>query len=348
MNKCIYKFPFKKIEKLFLIIVFCLIYLFFTTTYTKADTIPSDINCQSSMYPLQVIGSDLCDSSGNKFQLKGISTHGLQWYPQYVNYECFKYFRDNWGCNLIRLAMYTEDGGYTTSSQQATTLNNLVIKGADLCTDLGMYCIIDWHILNDGNPLKHLEESKQFFDSVSYRYKDNKNIIYEICNEPNGGTSWADIKTYALQIIPVIRANAPDAIILVGTPFWSQNVDMAAADPLSSEYNHNVMYTMHFYAATHKEDLQNRLISAKNSGLPIFISEFSSCDASGNGNIDYASASKWFQIIKDNNLSYAGWNLSNKNESSAILKSAANTVNGDFSDGDFSESGCLLHCLMNG
>lgn len=323
---------------LFLAII-CHIVCFFAISSCAAN--------HKSTEQLQVIGSDLCDSSGKKFQLKGISTHGLQWYPQYVNSDCFRYFRDNWGCNLIRLAMYTEDSGYTSSAQQAQELNNMVIKGADICSELGMYCIIDWHILNDGNPLKHAEEAKQFFDSISYRYKDNKNIIYEICNEPNGDTTWNDIKLYAQEIIPVIRANAPDAIILVGTPFWSQYVDIAAADPLSPELNHNVMYTMHFYAATHKTDVQNKLISAKNSGLPIFISEFSTCDASGNGNIDHASAGEWFKIIKDNNLSYAGWNLSNKNESSAILRPETSNVNGDFHEGDFSESGRLLHYLMH-
>ncbi len=296
---------------------------------------------------LNVKDSDLCDSTRNKIQLKGISTHGIHWFPQYINRDCFKYFRDNWGCNLIRLAMYTDEGGYTSSSDQASNMTELIVNGADICTELNMYCIIDWHILNDGNPLQHMNESIKFFDAISSRYKDNPNIIYEICNEPNGNTTWSDIKLYAQQLIPVIRANAPDAIILIGTPFWSQRVDIVADDPLSHDLSNNVMYTLHFYAATHKEDLQSKLLYARSAGLPIFISEFSTCDASGNGNVDYNSALQWFSIINDNNLSYAGWNLSNKNESSAILKSNVYDYTGNYNDDCFTESGMLLKNLMS-
>ncbi len=314
-------------------------------SYTKSSC--NSGTCSSYYGALEVNGSDLCDSNGYKIQLKGISTHGIHWFPQYINRDCFKYFRDNWGCNLIRLAMYTDEGGYTSSSYQASNMTDLIINGADICTELNMYCIIDWHILNDGNPLQHVNESIQFFDAVSSRYKDTPNIIYEICNEPNGNATWSDIKLYAEQIIPVIRANAPDAIILIGTPFWSQRVDVAADDPLRQDLSANVMYTLHFYAATHKEDLQNKLLYARASGLPIFISEFSTCDASGNGNVDYNSALQWFNIINDNNLSYAGWNLSNKNESSAILRSDVYDYTGNYNDNCFTESGILLKTLMS-
>ncbi|MEE3357895.1 MAG: cellulase family glycosylhydrolase, partial [Lachnospiraceae bacterium] len=53
---------------------------------------------------LSVSGVDLVDQSGNRFQLKGVSTHGLQWYPQYVNQSAFQYLRDSWGANVVRLA----------------------------------------------------------------------------------------------------------------------------------------------------------------------------------------------------------------------------------------------------
>ena len=81
-------------------------------------------------------------------------------------------------------------------------------------------------------------------------------------------------------------------MILVGTPNWSQDVDQAALSPVSKKYRKNVMYTLHFYAATHKEWLRDKAQAALDKGLPLFVSEFSICDASGNGGLDKAEAKK--------------------------------------------------------
>lgn len=284
---------------------------------------------------LKVDGSNLCDQSGNAVQLQGVSTHGLGWYPQYVNKELFKEFKDDYGVNLIRLAMYTaESGGYCQGGDK-TQLMKKIDEGVKYATELSMYVIIDWHILSDGNPNTNKEEAKKFFEEVSKKYADNENVIYEICNEPNGGTSWSDVKTYAEEIIPLIRKNDKDGIILVGTPTWSQDVDVAAKDPIKG-YD-NIMYTLHFYAATHKDDLINKAKSAMDAGLPLFVSECSICDASGNGNVDYTSADKWLEFMNDNSISYVAWNLSNKDESSAFFKPSCNSQNG-FNENDFSET----------
>ena len=292
---------------------------------------------------LSVKGVDLVDKDGKPYQLKGVSTHGLAWFPEYVNLEAFKTFRDDWGANLIRLAMYTgEGGGYCTDGDK-DKLKGLVDSGVDYASQLGMYVIIDWHILSDNNPQTNQDEAIAFFDEMSKKYADYENVLYEICNEPNGGTSWEDIKAYAEQVIPVIRKNAPNAIIIVGTPTWSQDVDLAAKDPI--EDAKNVMYTLHFYAATHKENLRDKLKTAREAGLPIFISEFSICDASGNGSIDYDSADAWFQMINDYNLSYAGWNISNKDESSALIRSDCKKTSG-WTDEELSETGLWLRNTM--
>jgi len=295
---------------------------------------------------LSVSGRDIIDQNGNKFQLKGVSTHGLAWYPDYVNKSAFQYLRDNWGANLIRLAMYTdENGGYCSGGNQAD-LEALIDKGVKAATDLGMYVIIDWHVLNDQTPLRYQSQAESFFEKMSARYKNFDNVLYEICNEPNGGTSWQDVKSYAEDIIPRIRKNDKDALILVGTPTWSQDIDKAAADPLTGVQN--VLYTFHFYAATHKDDLRNKLTNALNSGMPVFISEFSTCEASGNGNLDYSSADAWKKLIRDYNLSYAGWSLSNKAESSAILISSCTSTDGGWTDADLSETGKYLKAMIQG
>lgn len=294
---------------------------------------------------LSVKGTDLVDQNGNKYQLKGVSTHGLAWFPEYVNKDAFRTFRDDWGANLIRLAMYTgESGGYCTDGNQ-DNLKKLIDSGVAYATELGMYVIIDWHILSDNNPLDNKDEAISFFQEVSAKYKDHDNVIYEICNEPNGGTTWADIKEYAEEVIPVIRANDKDAIILVGTPTWSQDVDLAAEDPITG-YD-NIMYTVHFYAATHKDNIRNKLTAAREKGLAVFISEFSICDASGNGSIDYDQAGKWMDLIHEYNLSYAGWNVSNKAETSSLIKSTCQKTGG-WTDDDLSETGIWLKQQIKG
>lgn len=287
---------------------------------------------------LSVKGTDIVDMNGDKYQLKGVSTHGITWFPDYVNKEAFETLRDDWGANLIRLAMYTDTGdsyGYCSGGDKDEILA-LVDKGVSAATELGMYVIVDWHILSDSDPNNHIDDAKEFFDKVSKKYAAQENVIYEICNEPNGGTQWSSVKSYAETIMPVIRANDKDALIIVGTPNWSQDVDIASQDPITG-YD-NIMYAVHFYAATHKDDLRNKVKTALDNGLPVFVSEFSLCDASGNGGIDYDSSDEWFELINENNLSYSSWSLCNKNETSALIKSDS-TATGSFSDGDLSDTG---------
>ena len=199
---------------------------------------------------LHVEGTKLCGSNGEPVQLRGISTHGMAWFPDYINADCFAQLHNEWKVNVMRLAMYTaENGGYCTDGDKEY-LKDLIRKGVQYATDQDMYVMIDWHILSDNNPNIHLEEAKAFFSEMSKEYAGAGNVLYEICNEPNGGTEWSEIKSYAQEIIPVIRANDANAVIIVGTPNWSQFVDQAAADPITGY--ENLMYTLHFYAATHK------------------------------------------------------------------------------------------------
>lgn len=293
---------------------------------------------------LSVKGVDLVDKNGSKYQLKGVSTHGLQWFPQYVNKDAFKTLRDNWGANVVRLAMYTGENGYCSGGSKAD-LEAKIDEGVKAASELGMYVIIDWHILSDGNPDTYKDEAVKFFNKMSKKYSRNVNVIYEICNEPNGGVDWNTIKTYADTIISTIRKNSPNAIILVGTPTWSQDVDAVAANPVANKKN--VMYTLHFYAGTHKDNIRNRLTTARNAGTPVFISEFSICDASGNGGIDYTSANAWKKLINDNNVSYVGWSLCNKAETSALIASSCSKLSG-WSDSELSETGKWLRNFIAG
>lgn len=161
---------------------------------------------------------------------------------------------------------------------------------------------------------------------MAKKYKNHTNVIYEICNEPNGGTSWKTIKTYAKKVVKAIRAKDKKAVILIGTPNWSQDVDIVAESPLKGYKN--LMYTLHFYAGTHGDYLRGKAQTALDNGLPLFVSEFGICDASGNGSLNKAEGAKWMKFLKKNKISYIGWNLSNKAESSALLKSSCRKTSG--------------------
>lgn len=292
---------------------------------------------------LSVDGTKLVDTAGDPVQLRGISTHGLAWYPDYVNEACFRQLKEEWGANVVRLAMYTaENGGYCTDGDREE-LKSLIKAGVEYAVNNDMYVIIDWHILSDGNPNQYLEEALEFFREMSEAYAGYTNVLYEICNEPNGNVSWKEIKSYAEQVIKVIREKDAEGIILVGTPNWSQYVDQAAADPIQG-YD-NIMYTLHFYAATHMDSLRDTMVKAVEAGLPVFVSEYGICDASGNGAINTVQADKWIAVMDSHDISYVAWNLSNKAETSAILKSSCNKTNG-FTEEDLSDSGKWLYAML--
>ncbi len=291
---------------------------------------------------LSVNGVDLVDQSGKAFQLKGVSTHGLQWFPQYVSEEGFMTLR-SYGANTVRLAMYTAEGGYVSGGDKQQ-LEAVIDKGVQAASKLGMYVIIDWHILSDGDPNQHTAEAVDFFSRMSEKYGSLGNVLYEICNEPNGNVQWSDIKRYADQVIPAIRKYDQNGIILVGTPTWSQDAEQAAIAPVSQP--ENVMYTLHFYAGTHKDNIREKLVKARQLGAPVFISEFSICDASGNGGIDYASAEAWKQLIKETGVSYCAWSLCNKSETSALINADCSKTSG-WTDAELSPSGRWIKGMLS-
>lgn len=302
---------------------------------------------------LSVKGAHLCDSKGNIVELRGISTHNVSIYPEYVNEEAFRQFADEYKVSIMRLAMYSEfaDGkpGYADGDEaHKEELENLIEKGVEICNKLGIYCLVDWHILFDYDPNMHTDMAIRFFKTMVPRLKKYDNVIYEICNEPNMNletgekTSWDMIKNYANQVIPVIRELDDKKIIIVGTPVWSQRVDDAADAPL--EYD-NIMYTLHFYAESHREALRDRLTYALSKELPVFVTEFGVGHADGNGVINREQTDIWMKLLNENKLSYIIWNLSNKDETSSILVPTCKKANG-FTDDDLTECGKMMKELM--
>lgn len=305
-------------------------------TVPKAPSDPKGTTPVSQHGQLSVKNGQLVDKSGKGYQLRGMSTHGLTWFPEFVNESAFKTLRDDWNTNVVRLAMYVDEwgNGQCYMGNKSGSLE-LLEKGVDICIKLDMYVIIDWHVLNPGDPSKYTNEAKSFFETVSKRYAKYPNVIYEICNEPNGGASWSgNIKPYAEKIIPVIRKNAPNSVIIVGTPTWSQEIDKPLSDPLRYK---NVMYAFHFYAATHA-GLRSNVENCVAQGLPVFVSEFGTCDASGGGANDFNETQKWLSYFDKQGISYCNWSICNKDETCSVLRPGT-SANGNWSESNLTENG---------
>lgn len=305
-------------------------------TVSPAPSDPKGTTPVSQHGQLSVKNGQLVDKSGKGYQLRGMSTHGLTWFPEFVNESAFKTLRDDWNTNVVRLAMYVDEwgNGQCYMGNKSGSLE-LLEKGVDICIKLDMYVIIDWHVLNPGDPSKYTNEAKSFFETVSKRYAKYPNVIYEICNEPNGGASWSgNIKPYAEKIIPVIRKNAPNSVIIVGTPTWSQEIDKPLSDPLNYK---NVMYAFHFYAATHA-GLRSNVENCVAQGLPVFVSEFGTCDASGGGANDFNETQKWLSYFDKQGISYCNWSICNKDETCSVLRPGT-SANGNWSESDLTENG---------
>ena len=303
-----------------LVILCCLIQLFFLLKSVPCQQAQAAGKTPLERYGrLGVSGSRLTDNSGNPVQLKGVSTHGLSWYPQYVTKKAFRTLRDKWNADVVRLAMYTaEYNGYCTGSfRNRKELKALIDKAVRYCDELGLYVIIDWHILSDNHPDIYKKQAKEFFKSMARKYAEQGNVIYEICNEPNGGVTWPQIRSYARTVIRTIRRYDKNGIIITGTPSWSQDVDIAASSPLKGG---NLMYGFHYYASTHGEPYRQKLLQAVDAGLPVFVSEYGICEASGHGVIRREEAARWMELLDRNSISCVAWNLSNKDEASALIR----------------------------
>ncbi|WP_433888507.1 cellulase family glycosylhydrolase [Streptomyces sp. CA-111067] len=282
-------------------------------TTPPAGTTPVAINGR-----LHVCGVNLCNQYDKPVQLRGVSTHGLQWFGDCYKAASLDALANDWKADLLRVSMYVQEGGYETDPAGFTNqVNNIV----DLAAARGMYALIDFHTLTPGDPNYNLERAKTFFAAVSARNAGKNNVLYEIANEPNG-VSWASIKGYAEQVIPVIRANDPGSVVVVGTRGWSSlgvseggNETEVINNPVNAQ---NVMYTFHFYAASHGDAYRDAVRRAA-ARIPLFVTEFGTVDYTGSGPFDQASSTTWLDLLDSLKISYANWTFSDAGESSAAL-----------------------------
>ncbi|MBR6041348.1 MAG: cellulase family glycosylhydrolase [Paludibacteraceae bacterium] len=267
---------------------------------------------------LRVSGTKMVNECGYTVQLHGMSTHGPQWFPNCLCQEALQTMVDDWNINIFRFAMYVQEQGYITNPSK---WRSEIDKYADICEQLGIYFLIDWHVLNPGNPNANLSEAIEFWDYMSKKHASKKHILYEICNEPNGNNvKWSVVKEYAEKITATIRKNDPNTIIIVGTPTWSQDVDLASQDKLSDA---NTMYTLHFYAGTHGDYLRGKAETAIKNGCALFVTECGTSSASGDGSYSPDAMRQWVNWMNQHEISWCNWSFADKTEVASALSPGA-------------------------
>jgi len=294
---------------------------------------------------LQVISNQLCNSRGYPIQLRGMSTHGLQWFGwgDCINDSSLDALANDWGADILRVSNYPDEGGYKTDPTRYRAMIDTLV---DETFERGIYVILDWHMLSPGDPWYNINEARSFFEYMSQRHGQKGHVIYELCNEPNG-VSWENIKSYAEDIIPRIRQYDPDGIILVGTRAWSSfgisdgnGPDEVINNPLTGDNAHNVMYTFHFYAASHGQSYRNGFSYAADH-LPVFVTEWGSVMYSGDGLNDLQSTQLWIDLMAEKKISWTNWNWADDWRSSSAF--ITNTCpNGPWTGEKLKESGQLV------
>jgi len=281
---------------------------------------------------LAVRGSTIVDQSGRKVALSGVSFFWSQWQGDFYNARCLDWLAKDWHVSIVRAAMGVEGGGYLDHPGiEQTRIETLV----DAAIAAGVYVIIDWH---DHHAARHPEAAETFFRAMAHKYHGNPAVLYEIFNEPLK-VSWdMEVKPYAERIIGAIRESDPSALIIVGTPQWCQRIEDAANDPIVGK---NLVYSVHFYAGTHKESLRQAADRAIERGLPLIISEWGGCNADGNGDIDVASTNAWLDWMRTRGLSHCCWAVSKKPETSSLIRRSG-APTGDWKEKDLSRWGQFM------
>lgn len=309
--------------------IFCAIIVLAFSSF-KANTVILPKNSPAAINgKLQVIGNQLSNQKGQPVILRGTSFGWHCFRPRFYTDSAVNWLATDWKCSVVRVAMGVgPDNSYL---QNPVFANQCVTRVVDAAIRKGIYVLIDFHSHN-----LYTSEAKKFFTEMATKYKDAPNVIYEIYNEPDKHATWIGVKKYSEEVISTIRAIDSDNIILVGSPHWDTDLDSVAADPILGQTN--IMYTMHFYAATHKNSLRDKADVALAAKLPIFVSECAGMQSSGDGAIDSVEWNEYVNWMESKKISWIVWSVSDKNETCSMLTPQAAST-GNWKDDSLKEWG---------
>ncbi len=293
---------------------------------------PEAASAVSTHGRLKVCGNRICNAANAPVQLKGMS---LFWSntgwggERFYNATAVSSLASGWGATVVRAAVGVEGGGgYADSAQRAANVARAkaVVDGAIAA---GIYVIVDFHT----HELRQTD-AQTFFGELARTYAASPNVIWETYNEPTT-QSWSSLKSYHTAVIGTIRSAGSQNLVVVGSPTWSQDVDVATNDPIADA---NTAYTLHFYAGSHGASLRSKADVAMSRGKAVFVTEYGTCDASGNGGFNATESNTWAAWMDTNKISSANWALNDKAETASALFGGASAT-GPWSDANLTESG---------
>ncbi|MBO5377358.1 MAG: glycoside hydrolase family 5 protein [Ruminiclostridium sp.] len=301
-----------------------------TTTTTVATTTEPVVETPAT--PVAYHGEMIADGNrligsktGEVVRVTGMSFFWSNWSQKYYNADYVDLMMDDFGCEVVRCSYGIQDDGVPYDRSCEPLIEDVI----EAAIDRGLYVLIDWH---SHGAHKNPDEAVAYFSQLAEKYGEYDNVIFEIYNEPMN-VGWDDIKEYAEIVIPAIREHS-DNLIIVGTPNWSQQVMDAANNPVVGD---NIAYALHFYAGTHKQWLRDNADKAIAAGIPLFVTEWGSVNADGNGGVNDESTQEWFEWIDKNQLSSCNWAINDKNEGSSIF----------VKDSEYSETGNYIKALID-
>jgi endoglucanase len=281
---------------------------------------------------LAVKDGRIVGAHGEPVTLRGMSLFWSQWGPQYYTAETIDWLAKDWKVDVVRAAIAAESNDsarqhFDREFAKASTVIDAAVAN-------GLYVVVDWHAHRT-----YPEEATRFLTAIAEKYGHFPNLIYEPFNEPlRDGVDWSrDVKPYHERVIGAVRAIDPDNLVIAGSTSWSQDVDIAAADPLPFS---NLAYTLHYYAATHREDLRAKGDAALVDGAALLVTEFGTVEATGNGPLDYEESQAWWDWAEARGIGWMAWSIGDRDETSAALKPG--TAPSGWSEADLTESGKLL------
>jgi endoglucanase len=317
---------------------------------------------------LRVQGTFLVNETGEPVQLRGVATHGLQWFGRfYGNGASFEAAADQWGADIIRLTLYLSEDGYLTSKKITQAEFEAMIDAyVKICVQKGIYVILDWHVHKPGYPAYYQEQAKAFFAKMSAKYGALPNLLWEICNEPSEASltevqsgqagvtdpghyaTWDEIAAYAKVIIPILKAENPDAVILVGTPSWSTLGVSTRGNDAWKEIAakklgfSNVLYVIHYYAASH--GFQSALEAASQE-LPLFSTEWAAAGFQETSANDEGKGQAFVDMLRRRKIGWCYWNWSDGTPGIFATFDSSTTANGPFAPGgpNVTATGRLVH-----
>lgn len=302
-----------------------------STQDAAADAAAQDPSYVGQHGALQVVGNEIQDQQGQPIQLRGMSLFWSQWSAPFWNAALVHTLATDWHATVVRAAVPVESGGYLEHPEDEVARVTTVV---DAAIAEGIYVVIDWH---DHHANDHVQQAQTFFGAMASKYAGVPNVLFEVWNEPEGAIAWSTVKAYAETTLATIRAHSA-GVVIVGSPDWSSNPHVAAADPVVGD---NVAYTMHFYAASHGQTYRDDMVAALDAGVAVFATEWGTCESSGTGNVDLASTQAWLDLMEERHVSWANWSLFDKDETCAALVPGA-SVTGPWPEAALTASGAFV------